>query len=119
MSSIYLEIEKFRNNQLLQMYKMELLDPKTTTERINELNKLSSVLVREKKSEKNNLEKIYKKYDLNQYYQLWKHLTDLQKTIKIKEFNNNLTDDEISILIHNKTKTIKYDSVQGKIIEIM
>ena len=118
MSSIFYEIDRFRNNQLIIKLERELVD--ITDEEIKK--KLSQEIEGLKPKEKINthrkaLDDMFKSYDKNQFRQQWRYLTPDQKEIKLKEFNKDID----PVLLKELTLTnkgIKYDVHTEKIIKI-
>lgn len=116
MSSIFYDIDKYKNSQTLDKLKREINgvlndeEKKTKTDFINKLEKKNTSKIDE-------FNDMYSMYDKIQYRQQWRQLNENQKKIKLLEYDKNL-DDSLIKIICVVSKGVKYDPIQEKIVSI-
>ncbi len=117
MSSIFLDIDKFRNNQKIISLEREINDASDDDRAEVLKQQLEELKPKTRISAKQSLDDLFKKIDDNQYKQNWRYLTPYQKEIKLKEFDNDISSADLEEL-KNCNKGVKYDPVTEKVVKI-
>jgi len=122
MSSLFIDIDRFRNNQYILSLNRELNDIKDKDkykERINEIQEELTKLCpdKEKYDMMKSLNDVYDIYDKNKFKQPWRSLTREQKRQKIHEYDSDMSSKEINNVIDKKK--VKYDPSNEEINDII
>lgn len=117
MSSIFLEIDKFRNNQKIISLDREIIDITDDNKKDKLRKQVEELKPKTFMSAQKLLDDMFKKIDDNQFKQNWRNLTSYQKEIKLKEFDSNMDTKQLNEL-KNCNKGVKYDPTKEKIIKI-